>query len=664
MWRPVSRTVFPERLPEDKELPAIDVFVCTADPNNEPTLQVMNTVISAMALDYPPEKVYVYLSDDGGCSVTLQALTEAWGFAKWWLPFCKTYGIKTGCPEAYFSALEDDHDDFRGREFNEERQKILEKYEEFKDSVTRIKENGRVGGKSISINRDHSPVIEVIKHDNTINTVTSDHPKLPLLVYVSREKRISHPHHFKAGALNVLLRVSGIISNSPYILALDCDMYCNGKSSARQAMCFHLDPNISPSLAFVQFPQKFQNISKKDIYDSQWRSGYPIWQGLDGLEGPILSGTGFYIKRKTFYGSSPQKDIDIKELKQTFGSSNEFVKSVNPKYRPDIINGEECSKVFQQEAQFLASCTYEKHTKWGEEVGFLYCLVEDYLTGFTLKCKGWTAVFCNPSRPQFLGSPATNLNDILVQSTRWNLGLLDVAFSKFCPLIYGPLRNMSLLGSMCYAGLGFMPLYCLPVWGLATIPQLCLLNGIPLYPEVSNSFFIVVVFIFLSALLKHLQEILLTGGSMQSLWYEQRIWMIKSVTCHLYGTLDAVMQKIGMKEGSFTITNKVDDDEQVQQYQMGKYDFRTSTMFLVPLVTLVILNVFSLVVGVSRVIISGSFNEMFVQVFLSFYVVAMSYPVMEGMILRKDKGRIPPSVTLLSAGFTLIFLSLGSIVFV
>jgi hypothetical protein len=30
--------------------------------------------------------------------------------------------------------------------------------------------------------------------------------KLPLLVYVSREKRPSHPHHFKAGALNALVR--------------------------------------------------------------------------------------------------------------------------------------------------------------------------------------------------------------------------------------------------------------------------------------------------------------------------------------------------------------------------------------------------------------------------------------------------------------------------
>lgn len=29
--------------------------------------------------------------------------------------------------------------------------------------------------------------------------------EMPLLVYVSREKRPSHSHHFKAGALNVLV---------------------------------------------------------------------------------------------------------------------------------------------------------------------------------------------------------------------------------------------------------------------------------------------------------------------------------------------------------------------------------------------------------------------------------------------------------------------------
>lgn len=71
-------------------------------------------------------------------------------------------------------------------------------------------------------------------------------------------------------------RVSAVISNSPYILVLDCDMFCSEPNSARQAMCFHLDPKISPSLAFVQFPQKFHNISINDIYDSQYRSAYKV----------------------------------------------------------------------------------------------------------------------------------------------------------------------------------------------------------------------------------------------------------------------------------------------------------------------------------------------------------------------------------------------------
>lgn len=119
------------------------------------------------------------------------------------------------------------------------------------------------------------------------------------------------------------------------------------------------------------------------------------------------------------------------------------------------------------------------------QVGFLYdSVVEDFLTGFILHCNGWTSVFCEPSRPQFLGTATTNLNDVLIQGTRWYSGLFENGISKFCPLIYGSLR-MPLLQSLCFAELTYFPLYCLPLWCFATIPQLCLLNGIPLYPKVN-----------------------------------------------------------------------------------------------------------------------------------------------------------------------------------
>lgn len=119
-WRPVFRSVDTERLPGDEELPGIDVFICTADPTKEPPAKVMNTVLSAMALDYPPEKLSVYLSDDGGSSVTLNGIREAWGFAKLWVAFCRRYGVGVPCPEAYFSAV----DGGGGEEFREERENV------------------------------------------------------------------------------------------------------------------------------------------------------------------------------------------------------------------------------------------------------------------------------------------------------------------------------------------------------------------------------------------------------------------------------------------------------------------------------------------------------------------------------------------------------------
>ncbi|KAF3972584.1 hypothetical protein ACB098_02G079000 [Castanea mollissima] len=656
-WRPVTRTVFPERLPEDDKLPAIDVFICTTDPDKEPTVEVMNTVLSAMALDYPPKKLHVYLSDDGGSPINLYGMKEVYSFARWWLPFCRKHRIKTRSPETYFSGSKDDDEGSESSEFMFERRKIQERYEIFKESIANVR--GKVDGSRITA-RDHPSLIEVIQ-DNSNDKVQVDQVKIPLLVYVAREKRPSHSHHFKAGALNVLQRVSCMLSNSPYILVLDCDMYCNDPTSARRAMCFHLDSKISPLLAFVQFPQRFRNISKSDIYDSQLRMIFSVqWQGIDGLKGPILSGTGFYIKRVSICGRSIQ-DIDLEELKQSFGSSNELIKSLLGNYKSNALN---VQHRLLEETQLLASCTYEKDTKWGKEVGFLYdSVVEDYLTGFTLHCKGWTSVYCDPSRPQFLGNGTTNLNDCLIQGMRWSSGLAEVGFSKFCPLIYGPPR-MSIFVSMCYGYYAFSALlYFLPLWCFATIPQLCLLNDIPLYPKVSNSYFVIFLFIFLSSISKNLQEVLATGGSFQTWRNEQRIWMMKSITSHLYGSLDAIMKRIGMREASFLPTNKVEDAEQVKLYKMGKFDFQTSNMFLVPMVSLIILNLVSFIGGLVRVIFVGNWDQMLVQVFISFYILVMNFPIIEAMIIRKDKGRVRPSVTVLSAMFSTIFLLLGCIIF-
>lgn len=109
--RPIRRKEFPENLKElvrSEEFPAIDVFICTADPYKEPPLDVANTAVSVLAYDYPPEKLAVYVSDDGGSELTLFALMEAAKFATHWLPYCKKNDIVDRNPEAYFAKLNQD----------------------------------------------------------------------------------------------------------------------------------------------------------------------------------------------------------------------------------------------------------------------------------------------------------------------------------------------------------------------------------------------------------------------------------------------------------------------------------------------------------------------------------------------------------------------------
>lgn len=88
------------------DTPGVDIFVCTADPHAEPPSLVVSTVLSVMAYNYPPEKLSVYLSDDGGSVLTFYALWEAAQFAKHWLPFCRKYNVEPRSPAAYFSQLD------------------------------------------------------------------------------------------------------------------------------------------------------------------------------------------------------------------------------------------------------------------------------------------------------------------------------------------------------------------------------------------------------------------------------------------------------------------------------------------------------------------------------------------------------------------------------
>ncbi|KAK9065136.1 hypothetical protein SSX86_016519 [Deinandra increscens subsp. villosa] len=628
-WRPVARTVALRNLPDDDELPCVDVFICTADPSKEPTVEVMNTVLSAMGLDYPPDKLAVYLSDDGGAPSTLYAMKEACSFAKSWLPFCRKYGIKSRCPEWFFSTYGHDELLFRTDEFEADEENMKLAYEHFKDNVER-----RMNGAS-TVN-DRPPHVTII-HDNHGRTTEVE---MPLLVYVSREKRPSLPHRFKAGALNALLRVSGVLSNAPYMLVLDCDMYCNEPTSAKQAMCFHLDPKLSPSLAFVQYPQIFYNVSQKDIYDGQARSAYKTkYQGMDGIGGTVCSGTGYYLKKKALYGSPNQQDEHLLHLEESFGKSTILIDSLRSKQENKESRIHEFTTAILDETLKLASCSYEDNTKWGKQIGYSYeSLLESSFTGYLLHTRGWKSVYLYPKRACFLGSTTIDMKDAMVQLMKWSSGLLQVGLSRFNPLVYGASR-MSILQAMCYAYFMYTPFLSIAFLLYGTIPPLCLLNGIPLYPTASNPWFKVFAMVYVSSLLQHLYEVVLSNGSLATWWNEQRIFFIKCISALLFGCLDVTMKSFGVVKANFRLTNKVVDQQKLEKYEKGMFDLEGAKMFMIPLTVMVLLNVVCFVGGMKRVISNKNLDEMFAQVFMSWTTLLFSYPILKGLVPNKTKSK-------------------------
>ncbi len=114
------------------DLPGIDVFVSTADPEKEPPLTTSNTILSILAAEYPLEKLSCYLSDDGGSLLTFEALAETASFARVWVPFCRKHKIEPRNPETYFLLKGDPTKNKLLPDFVKDRRRVKREYDEFK----------------------------------------------------------------------------------------------------------------------------------------------------------------------------------------------------------------------------------------------------------------------------------------------------------------------------------------------------------------------------------------------------------------------------------------------------------------------------------------------------------------------------------------------------
>ncbi|GMQ05849.1 hypothetical protein CsSME_00050697 [Camellia sinensis var. sinensis] len=445
---PVHRQVFPENLEKimkENDFQALDIFICTADPYKEPPMSVVNTALSVMAYDYPTEKLSVYVSDDGGSAMTLFAFMEAAKFGSHWLPFCRRNKLVERCPDAYFRS---------NHHQSSEAEQIKMMYESMKARVENVVERGKVGDEYIASHQqreafnkwnsqgftrqDHPTVIQVLLEIGRDKDITGE--SMPNLIYVSRHKSKTSPHHFKAGALNALL--------------------------------------------------------------------------------------GFR------YGS----------------------------------------------------------------------LVEDYFTGYRLQCEGWKSVFCHPNRAAFLGEVPITLNDVLSQTKRWCVGLLE----------------------------------------------LTLLNGISIFPKVSDNWFFLYIFLFIGSYGQDCLDYILAKGTFQRWWSDQRMWMVRGVTSYMFGLIEFVSKYLGIATQGFNVTSKVVDNEQGKRYDQGTFEFGVESPMFVSLAVTATINLIAFVGGLIRVLRGKNSEGLFGQLLISGFVVLNCCPVYEAMVLRTDKGRMPTKTTIIS----------------
>ncbi|CAN4077279.1 unnamed protein product [Withania somnifera] len=751
------------------DLPGMDIFVSTADPEKEPPLVTANTILSILAADYPVEKLSCYVSDDGGALLTFEAMAEAASYANIWVPFCRKHNIEPRNPESYFSLKKDPYKNKVRQDFVKDRRRVKREYDEFKvringlpDSIRRRSDayNAREEIKALKLQReragdeplepikitkatwmadgthwpgtwmvgapehsrgDHAGIIQVMlkpPSDEALHGATTDGSmidftevdiRLPMLVYVSREKRPGYDHNKKAGAMNALVRASAIMSNGPFILNLDCDHYIYNSEAIREGMCFMMDRG-GDRICYVQFPQRFEGIDPSDRYANHNTVFFDVnMRALDGLQGPVYVGTGCLFRRTALYGFDPPRakdrhpgccsccfgrrkskaivadetrglsmgdiddeDMDLALFPKRFGNSSVLIDSIpvaefqgrpladHPavKYgRPPgalTIPRELLDASTVAEAVSVISCWYEDKTEWGNRVGWIYgSVTEDVVTGYRMHNRGWKSIYCVTKRDAFRGTAPINLTDRLHQVLRWATGSVEIFFSRNNAFLASP--KMKILQRIAYLNVGIYPFTSIFLIVYCFLPALSLFSGQFIVQSLNVTFLVYLLVITLTLCMLAVLEIKWSGIALEEWWRNEQFWLIGGTSAHLAAVLQGLLKVVAGIEISFTLTSKSSGDENDDEFA-DLYVIKWTSL-MIPPITIMMVNLVAIAVGFSRTIYSTipQWSRLLGGVFFSFWVLAHLYPFAKGLMGRRGR---TPTIVFVWSGLIAITISL------
>ncbi|XP_059452413.1 cellulose synthase-like protein H1 [Corylus avellana] len=665
-WNRVEYKTYPDNLlPRVTELPSVDMFVTTADSVLEPPIITINTVLSLLAVDYPAHKLACYVSDDGCSPLTYYSLSEASKFARHWVPFCKKYNIQVRAPFRYFADKSLTFSD-SSWEFQQEWKRMKVEYEQLchkvEDASQKFMPSDFRGefAEFLNVDRKNHPAIIKVMCENKEGLADG----LPHLVYVSREKQHKHPHHYKAGAMNVLTRVSGLMSNAPYMLNVDCDMFVNNPKVVLHAMCLLLGSKSEKESAYIQFPQMFYDGLKDDPYGNQLVVMFEyMTHGLTAHQGPLYGGTGCFHRRKIIYGLYPDnvESINGKLVENwllEFGSSKELIKSAAHALKGNTDPPNHLSDSIEAAHQ-VANCSYEYNSSWGTELGWRYgSATEDVLTGLTIHKKGWKSVFCTPNPPAFLGCAPSGGPAAMTQQKRWVTGLLEILVSKNCPIFAALFEKLQFRQCLAYLWLLYWGLRSIPELCYAALPVYCIITNSSFLPKVDEPVFWVLVALFVIYSLYTLSEYLRTGQSIRAWWNSQRMARITTITAWFFGLLSVVLKLLGISETVFEVTKKDQSGDSMNDNDAGRFTFDESPIF-VPGTTIFLLHLTALIVSFLKLqpLAHDGHGSGLGEVLCSVWLLLCFWPFLKGLF-GKGKHGIPISTICKAAALALLFLHL------
>lgn len=176
-----------------------------------------------------------------------------------------------------------------------------------------------------------------------------------------------------------------------------------------------------------------------------------------------------------------------------------------------------------------------------------------------------------------------------------------------------------------------------------------------LFVQVSDPWFPLYVFLFIGAYAKDFLDYVMNGSTFKRWWNRQRIWLILGCSSYPFSIVDWLLTSLGMSTFEFNVTSKVSDSEISKRYEEGVFEFGVESPLLLSVNIVAVLNLFAFSIGIKHVLINaGTFEELFVQLFITGFAVLNSWPLYEGMILRSDKGKMPPKTTLKSVCVVLV----------